>query len=76
MLFCCATTSSLLYLDYCVEINNNDIESGKKFTKKSRVRCDWILRVDKDLIGKHHSVLKMTKMEEIISVIQNLISIS
>lgn len=74
-IICCAITSSLLYLDCCINITNDDIESGKQLTKESRVRYDWLLRVDKNLIGDRHSKIKIKKMEEIVIMIHNLITI-
>lgn len=71
---CCAITSKKRD-DYCIGINNTDIEIGKRFTKESRVRYDWILKVDKKLIKGRHGTLKKEKSREIINAIQKLINI-
>jgi mRNA-degrading endonuclease toxin of MazEF toxin-antitoxin module len=71
---CCAITSKKRD-DYCIGINNADIEIGKRFTKESRVRYDWILKVDKKLIKGRHGTLKKEKSREIINAIQKLINI-
>ncbi|HJH29108.1 MAG TPA: type II toxin-antitoxin system PemK/MazF family toxin [Methanosarcinaceae archaeon] len=72
---CCAITSSKNRKNYCITIDNTDIESGKKFTKQNKIRYDTILKVDKNLIESKHGMLKKEKSHEIINAIQELISI-
>jgi len=71
---CCAITSRKRN-DYCIAIDNADIEMGEHFTKENRVRYDWILKVDKRLIKRNHATLKKEKSREIIDAIQKLINI-
>ena len=71
---CCAITSQNRN-DCCIPIDNSDIESGNRFTKDSRVRYDWILKVDKKLIKSKFAILNEQKTQEIIDSIQGLIMI-
>ncbi len=71
---CCAITSQKRD-DCCIPIDNSDLESGNRFTKDSRVRYDWILKVDKKLIKTKFGILNKQKTQEIIDSIQELINI-
>lgn len=71
---CCAMTTSLLYLDCCVDINiDNDIEDGSKIKTNSRVRCDWVLRLDKKLIDNRYGKITQEKLNEVLELIHNLL---
>ena len=71
---CCAMTSSYLYLDCCVDINIDDyVEVKNKNVKNSRVRCDWILRVDKGLVDNRYGKITQEKLNEVLRLIQNLL---
>jgi mRNA interferase MazF len=70
-----ALTSNLVYENsYCIDIDRNDVKEGK-LPKKSRIRCDKIYTLSRNIVLKKFDRLKSDKFLMVQKNIKTLVSI-
>jgi len=66
-------TSNITKDKYTVRIDNNDLENGKLLTN-CVIKSENILKLDKHLIIKKIGKISVNKLNEVVTIIQEIIS--
>jgi mRNA interferase MazF len=71
----CVITGNLFKDDYSTDLNNDDLEIGI-FPEESVIKCHKLFTIEQSQIVKRCSIIKQTKFNEVIAVMEKLIEIS